>query len=355
MRDYKNIAAMIFLYGVIALGCFFFFKYLFPVFLPFIIGRVIAEIASQIAKKLSGSSKVPPAVYRVIVTFFIFLFGIGMVYLLGERLVAELKSLSEGGLFDMLKVEEAANRANGFILKYFPSAEGSLISADRIYSACEGLFDTAIKKLPPAIFSAVSRVPQILLFLAVTLLSSFYFGASREESNRFLMSMIPRSQREKGIAAYRRLKGTVGGYIKAYFVLFLITFTVLFVGFSLLSVSYSFVIALICAAADILPLIGVGTALVPWGLFELFVGNGRLGFGLLILFAVATVIREIAEPRILGKSLGIHPLLTLFALYSGAKLFGIGGVLFFPFLLLVVKSVFFSKKEDAADVEKRTV
>ena len=103
------------------------------------------------------------------------------------------------------------------------------------------------------------------------------------------------------------------------------------------------------ALADLLPIIGVGTILIPWGIVMLLQKNFYLGFGLLILYLVISLIRQVAEPKVLGKSLGLHPLLTLFATYVGFSLFGLLGMILAPILLLIVKRLL---KEERCENKK---
>ena len=94
----------------------------------------------------------------------------------------------------------------------------------------------------------------------------------------------------------------------------------------------AFFLALLLTGVDILPVVGVGTVLVPWGILSLALGNTPLGIGLLALFAVSEVVRQVLEPRLLGSMLGVHPLTSLLALYLGARIFGLFGVILAPFL-----------------------
>ena len=126
-------------------------------------------------------------------------------------------------------------------------------------------------------------------------------------------------------------------YIKAYGILLLLTFALLLVGFWILRVEYAFLLAFLIALADLLPIIGVGTILIPWGIVMLLQKQFYLGFGLLLLYLVISLIRQVAEPKVLGKSLGLHPLLTLFATYVGFSLFGVLGMILAPVVALLVK------------------
>ena len=119
----------------------------------------------------------------------------------------------------------------------------------------------------------------------------------------------------------------------------MITLFELCIGFLLLRVEYVFLLALLVALLDFLPIFGVGTVLLPWGIFSLLVGNTALGVGLLVLYVVITVLRQAIEPHFVGKSLGLHPILMLVAIYAGIKLLGIVGFLAGPLLAIIIKAV----------------
>ena len=139
------------------------------------------------------------------------------------------------------------------------------------------------------------------------------------------------------IAAKARLAATQ--YLRAYCVLFAITLGELVIGFLILRVRYVLLIALLVALLDFLPIFGVGTVLIPWAIISLIAGNTALGVGLAVLYVVITVIRQIIEPRVVGKSLGLHPILMLISLYAGLKLFGVIGVFAGPAVALCAKAL----------------
>ena len=141
---------------------------------------------------------------------------------------------------------------------------------------------------------------------------------------------------KKGIAFSSAAKR----YLRAYFWLFLLTLGELLVGFFLLGIRYAFLLALLTAFLDILPVLGVGVILVPFAVFLLAVGQTGRGIGLLILYAVITVVRQVAEPHLVGKSLGLHPILMLLSLYVGLGVFGVAGFLLGPAIALIAKAVF---------------
>jgi predicted PurR-regulated permease PerM len=115
-------------------------------------------------------------------------------------------------------------------------------------------------------------------------------------------------------------------------------------GLLIMKTKNALLLSVIIAILDLLPIIGVGTVIVPWSIVELLLGNTGIGIGLIILLAVHELIRQFAEPKIIGKNLGVHPLVSLLLLYVGYSVLGFVGILFVP-LLAVVLNIFFDKND----------
>jgi len=137
-------------------------------------------------------------------------------------------------------------------------------------------------------------------------------------------------------------------YLRSYLVIMLITFVIMLFGLLVLRVKYAVLIAFVVAVLDALPLIGIGTVLVPWSVYQMIFGNFGFGIGLLLLFVFCEVVHQFAEPRIVGKSLGIHPIASIMLLYIGYYLFGFLGLLLVP-LISVVFGIL-RNKEDSTEV-----
>ena len=116
----------------------------------------------------------------------------------------------------------------------------------------------------------------------------------------------------------------------------LLTFLEVFLGLTLLRVDYALLIALVTAVVDILPVLGTGTVMIPWGIAMLVTGNYPLGVGLLILYAVITVVRQMLEPRVVGHQIGLYPLVTLMCMFIGTYLFGAVGLFGVPILVTLL-------------------
>jgi sporulation integral membrane protein YtvI len=217
--------------------------------------------------------------------------------------------------------------------------------AEEVISA---IISSASSALPGVLSSIVSALPGLFLGLAVTIISAFYFTLDREKIKRTASELLPSSLRTR----LPRIRSEAGRgaakYLRAYSLIMLITFGEIFLGLSLLGVEYSFLIALVTAVIDILPILGVGTLLIPWAVISFLTNNYFMGVGLLILYAVIMVVRQIIEPKILGGSLGVHPLLTLAALYIGYRLAGFTGMLIAPLCLIAWRALRPSPNADTA-------
>jgi len=156
---------------------------------------------------------------------------------------------------------------------------------------------------------------------------------------------------------------TIGNYIKAYAIILLITFALLLMGFMMLGMKNSLSLAVLVAFVDILPVLGVGIVLIPWAIFSFIVGDTATAVAIALLYAVIAVTRQIIEPHIIGKRTGLHPLVTVIALYIGFNVMGFFGMILFPFIMIIIKYLNDSGKlrlwkqipDERAGYEKRKI
>lgn len=114
-----------------------------------------------------------------------------------------------------------------------------------------------------------------------------------------------------------------------------LTFAELSAGLLLLGIPNAILVAALIAVVDILPVLGTGTVVLPWAAFALLQGQHRLFIGLLVMYAVIALVRNILEPRLVSHQIGLHPLATLFFMYVGLQILGLAGMLLFPVLAMV--------------------
>ena len=166
----------------------------------------------------------------------------------------------------------------------------------------------------------------------MTLIASVYFALDLEKINGAVLSLFPPKWADRLKRIKAGMMKTGFAYLRAYLLLMGLTFVMLLVAFWLARIPYALLLSFLFALVDVLPVLGVGTMLVPWGLFCLLFGQTGRGVFLLVLYAVILVVRQFAEPKIVGARLGIPPLMTLVYLYAGVVIFGFWGILLGPLL-----------------------
>ena len=336
-----------YLAALIALGLFFLSRYggiVFSIFVPFLLARALSSRLTAPTKYLSELFRISSKIVSVpiVLSFFAALFS--FVYIAADRLIREaigfftaadrvFETLPEriGSLSDSV---QKALSVLPFSEKLLSFIERALPTFSERFSA--GLSSLAAETLPSFLVS----VPRFFLAFAVGVLATCYFTAQKNETERFFIDRLSDKAKEFFTVFFSTLRDAAGGYLRAYGTIGLITFCELFAGLLFLCRDYALLAALAITFVDILPVLGSGTVLVPWALFEWAGGNGEKAVGLFVLYGIISVIRQGIEPRILGSVMGLSPLSALFFMYAGGRLCGIAGLFLFPFSAVIFKSLY---------------
>ena len=200
-------------------------------------------------------------------------------------------------------------------------------------------FSDGAKTIAQTILNTAISLPSAFIFIIITILSTFFIAKDRTVFRESFRKQFP----SKWIASFYKSRHSISGtllkWVKAQSIIMSITFMELFVGLTIYRVKYALLVAFIVAIIDILPVLGTGTVLIPWILFSLITGNSTLAIKLLVLYLVVTIVRQLIEPKIVGKEIGIHPLVTLIAMYLGVQVFGILGFLVGPIYIMISKNL----------------
>lgn len=194
------------------------------------------------------------------------------------------------------------------------------------------------------IYNVAKNVPSTLLAVVIGIIAWIFFTKDYKRIVNFIKLQLPDNHKNLLSETKQVFSSTILKMIRAYGIIMFITFCELFLGFSILNLigvmnnNFAFIIAICIAIFDILPVAGSGGILIPWAIISLIIGNVGQAVGLLIIYAVITVIRQYIEPKIVGDSLGVHPLVTLAGLYFGLKLFGFMGMFIVPISVMIVKA-----------------
>ena len=225
-----------------------------------------------------------------------------------------------------------------FFRRYFPPE--FYAAAPRIATALgEAIYTAGTKTLSAASGAVMSfatgRLPRLLLALLFFVLAFVFFTRDFDQTVRFLHRQIPPPQRPAATAAVRAARDTCCGVLRAYVLLGLLTFAELSLGFWLLGFPHAVLFAAATAVVDALPILGVGTVLLPLAAVRLFCGNISGGVWVLVLYAAVTVVRNLLQPRLVSRETGLPPLATLLAMYAGWRAAGIVGLLTAPIAAMV--------------------
>lgn len=186
--------------------------------------------------------------------------------------------------------------------------------------------------------NSAANLPGLLVRFIITVVATFFLCSEFGQVRAFFWRQVPEKYRMLAGEAWTTFAHTFGQMVKSYLLIMFITFCELAVGLTLMRVEYSLLLAVLIAVVDIFPVIGTGTVLIPWGLIALLTGNMALGLGILLLYVIITVVRNVLEPRIVGKRIGLHPLVTLILMYLGLHLFGIPGMFLLPLSFILLKN-----------------
>ena len=347
--DYKKAANITVIAAGLCVLLWLFLKYVLGAVFPFILGAAVAGIISSPAKKLSQRTRLPKKLVSAVLVLLFFCVICALFYFAASRLVYELGNLIErlSADPDMINrtIEQLLERINGEGSRW--GLLRSILNLDALKSlgvdigemtktAIASITTSLAQSISGAIMDAISNVPALILSVIVFLLSAFYFSTDQGELSSVLVGILPESWQNKLPNLKNKLKKTLSGYIKAYLLIMFITFLEVFVGLSVMRVSYAFILAVIIAVVAVLPVLGTGAVLVPWAIFAFLGGNTSTGVGLLILYGVTLVVRQIIEPKIIGSTLGLHPLMTLASVYIGLKLLGFAGIFIGPIFALLL-------------------
>ena len=209
-----------------------------------------------------------------------------------------------------MNIQDAINNAGSVLSSYFGDAIGK-ISSPTI----------------EAVGNFAKQVPTVLIGVIMAMLSAYFFVAEKHTISQFICKYMPKSIQTRYMIMKRSLSRAVGGYLIAQFKIEVWMYLLLVIGFSILKVDYALLIAVGVAFLDLLPFFGTGTVLVPWTIIKLFNGDYMMAIGLIIIWGVGQLARQLIQPKIVGDSIGVAPLPTLFLLFIGYKLAGVIGMI----------------------------
>jgi len=321
------------------------FRYLLNLIWPFFAAFLFAWLLKPVIRWLTVKCRIKYSLSAALSLLVFFAVIGGLMALITTRLAAGITALIEWapslygdaiepGLANLtVRIEEAAGRISPEAYQMVEAALPNMIGS--IGSAVTNLS----MKLVFALSGWLTKLPSHLLSALICAIATIFMTVDFPKINAFLMRQLPEKPRRIVAEAKNRFSGILKQYGKSYGIILCITFAEVLTGLLLLGQKNAFVIALAVAVFDIFPIVGVGTVLLPWATVLLLGGNIGRGVGLIVLWAVTIIVRQIIEPRIVGRHVGLPPLITLAAMFIGTKLFGFVGLFGLPITCAIVLSL----------------
>lgn len=340
---YRGFTGLLTLAGVFV-GGWLALRFLLPITLPFLLGLALALAAEPMARPLRPRiGRGAAALVSVSVAFCLLASG---VLLLATFLLRQLGNLS-AVLPDMEStVSHGFDLAQTRLLQLTDRAPGSIRdlmqrNVTALFSDGSALVDRGVQLVLGFAGNALTHVPDSALTLVTGLISACLISARLPA----LARKLPRERLRAILSLWKRIRTAVGGWLLAQGKLMGVTFAILLSGLLLLRVRGALLWAVGISLVDAFPILGIGTVLLPWAALDFLLGNTPRAIGLLGIWVTVSVLRSVLEPKLLGKQLGLDPLVTLMALYAGYKLLGLWGVILAP-LLTVTALQLIPKRSD---------
>lgn len=331
------VLVLIVVYLLFKLGIF-----LFPFTLALFFSIMTQPFSKFLEKKLKFSQKIATIV-SIILFLVIFL---GFISLSTLRLSGEIYKLSINLNKYSKDVQSLWNTAIDKIyslLGYFPEGFD-----EQVKNSINGFIRMGTSKLGSFINSLINfitSIPTIILYICITILSTFFISLDKNKIMAFLEQQFPESWIKKVYNIKREMFNVLGSYIRAQIILMTICFFELLISFNILSflkfnLQYPLIFSIVICIIDALPILGAGAVLLPWSLISFVTGDINLGLALLVIYFLVLSVRQMLEPKLISQNLGVHPLVTLISMYSGFKFFGVIGFLIGPVVMIILKNVF---------------
>lgn len=316
---------------------FFVLRITFKYLTPFVLAIIIASLMQKPAIFISRKTKIKKEITAAILTMGVYLlFAALLSFIIYESiyLISALVSKSP----DFLNVisnwlSVLYDKTEDLLSGISPELYEEIISViketvENFVMKFSGVFSSFIT-------SVAKSIPSVFISSIVALVASCYIAKDYDKLKKFIRGIISDKVHKTIVRVKKIVNKSIFGILKGYLLLFLITFVQLTVGFFIIRIKYAPLIALIISVVDFLPVLGTGIVLIPWGIFSILMGDAFVGFSIIALYLINMVVRNFAEPKILGKQMGINPLFTLFSMFLGLKFFGFWGLLLFPLALIV--------------------
>jgi len=325
------------LFLVLVTVVFYLFFTVFFVYLsPFFVGLIIALVMEPLNRFLEKKMKLRRWIASL-VSLLVFLALLGSLGAwLVTTLVRQITSFAESAPVHMSEISARLDEANIWLQRFTASLpEGWYIpNIEEIVPAAVGIFFGGGMD-----FRTLGVVPDFFVNTIIGLVSAYFFMSDGERIWAFVKNATPRWVRKQMRQTKKGLTSAASGYFRAQAILMVMVGAISIIGLLFLRNPYPLLLGLLLAVLDFLPVLGPALVLLPWALISLIMGNMSQAVGLLIIWGIITIARQVLQPKILGTQMGAHPLASLMSIYIGFRIFGLLGLIVGPTLLMIIIAI----------------
>lgn len=346
-----------FLYVGIFVGLYYFLiKYALGYIFPFAFATALALLLQRPVRFISRKLHLKAhGAVSIILVLLIVVLVVSLLAFFGITLFNELRDFITFVFSSFSSVSELVTMVEEFVMGLVVKLPGSFSDTvggyvktffDGLGTESSGIDLSALSASLSGAWDVVKGVPSNLLSVLITIISCVFVTADYDNIKSLILGMCTKPEREKLIKSKRTVMKGVSKLFKSYATLMLITFAEMFIGLTFMKLigvyngGYIAIISLVTSIVDIIPVLGTGTVLIPWALYNFIVGNIGFGIGLLVLYIVITVLRQVIEPKLVANQVGLPAIVTIMAMFIGTKLFGVLGVIILPLTVIIVKLMY---------------
>ena len=345
MNYWYKVFRKVIIFVLTILGIYLAFK--FAIFyMPFLIAFIISLLVEPIIRFFMKNFKLKRKISSIIVFFIVLSLIIGLLTWLTITLISEsynlLNNLNSYVTIISNNIQSILNRIDLSKLN-LPTEVTNTIQN----SAFEllGTITEWAKSVLTNFINFITSIPTIMIYVVITILSLYFICTDKIYMLDLLEHHLPKIWVKKLSKFVKEISASLGSYLKAQVILVFLSFLICLIGLTILklfglSIAFPLLSALGVAFVDALPIFGSATAMIPWAIISALNGDIKLGIALVVLLAIMGLTKQMLEPKIVSGQIGIHPIFTLIAMYTGFKVIGVIGLLLGPIILIILKNIF---------------
>jgi len=317
---------------------------LFTVGAPFLLAIVIAIFLEPAISLLMAKGRMNRLAASTIICSLFTLVMLGLSYWLGVKVISETIDFMKNApaYFNEANayVQQTMERTQLFYNSMPPElAEQAQTWLETMLKTLTDTLNSIVRSISGYFFNIAVKIPNLFIFFTVFFVSIYLFSMNLTRLKTAFLSLFHEQSVEKVEKVLVNLRKAIFGFIFSQAIMSALTYVLVFCGFALLGVSFPLALSLLVVAVDILPVLGVGSVLIPWAIYSYIVGDSYLGTGLVIMFLIILVVRRVVEPKVLGNAVGISALSALVSLYVGYKIVGVVGLFLGPIVVIVYEAM----------------